>query len=269
MIFAMSQTYIQSFVESKRFQTIIITAIVLNAITLGLETAPHLVGGFMPVLLAVDLVFLSLFVIEILLKLYAYRHRFFHSGWNLFDASIVIISVLPFLQGFSVLRALRILRVLRIISVVPQFRKVTQAFFDSLSGLAAIGAIIGIIFYIGAVMTTKLFGTAFPEWFGSIGKSLYSLFQIMTLESWSMGIVRPVMEVFPYAWLFFVPFILVTTFAALNLLIGVIVNSMQELQDETTESIDQHLRAQDMDRELIKQKVTAIESALAELKQRL
>jgi voltage-gated sodium channel len=85
-----------------------------------------------------------------------------------------------------------------------------------------------IIFYIGAVMATKLFAGSFPEWFGDLGRSAYSLFQIMTLESWSMGIVRPVMEVYPYAWAFFVPFIMVTTFAVVNLLVGLIVNSMQE-----------------------------------------
>jgi voltage-gated sodium channel len=84
-----------------------------------------------------------------------------------------------------------------------------------------------LIYYVFAVIATKLFGAAFPEWFGNIGASLYTLFQVMTLESWSMGIARPVMEQFPYAWLFFVPFILVATFTMLNLFIAIIVNTMQ------------------------------------------
>jgi len=92
--------------------------------------------------------------------------------------------------------------------------------------------LMALIFYIGAVMATKLFGDTFPQWFGSLGDSAYSLFQIMTLESWSMGIVRPVMEIHPAAWAFFVPFIMVTTFAVVNLLVGLIVNSMQDAHHE-------------------------------------
>lgn len=244
-------------------------AIILNAITLGLETAPELMGPYLALLFRIDLAFLALFTIEIILKLIVYRFSFFKSGWNVFDFTIVVISLLPFIQGLSVLRALRVLRVLRLISVIPQFRKVTQAFFDSLSGLAAIGTILLILFYVGAVMTTKLFGATFPDWFGTIGHSLYSLFQIMTLESWSMGIVRPVMEVYPYAWMFFVPFILLTTFAALNLLIGVIVNSMQTLHEATANTLDDHLTAQDASRVELKGKLEALERAVQELKRQL
>lgn len=262
-------THVQRFIETKFFQRTITIAIIANAITLGLETAPELMGGAMALLYRIDFAFLLLFTGELVLKLYAYRMRFFRDGWNTFDFVIVAISWLPFIEALSVLRSLRVLRVLRLISVVPQFRKVTQAFFDSLSGLAAIGFILGILFYVGAVMTTKLFGERFPEWFGTIGASLYSLFQIMTLESWSMGIVRPVMEVYLYAWLFFVPFILLTTFAALNLLIGVIVNSMQSLHDDATSNLDSHLSQQDRERAEIKASINALEAALTELKQKL
>jgi voltage-gated sodium channel len=137
------------------------------------------------------------------------------------------IALIPAAQGLSVLRALRILRVLRVVSAAPRLRRVVEGFITALPGMASVFLLIGIIYYIGAVMATKLFGASFPEWFGHLGASAYSLFQIMTLESWSMGIVRPVMEVYPYAWAFFVPFILMTTFAVMNLLIGLIVNSMQ------------------------------------------
>jgi voltage-gated sodium channel len=98
--------------------------------------------------------------------------------------------------------------------------------------MGSVFLLMAIIFYIGAVMATKLFAASFPDWFGDLGRSAYTLFQIMTLESWSMGIVRPVMDVYPYAWAFFVPFIMVTTFAVVNLLVGLIVNSMQEAHGE-------------------------------------
>lgn len=260
---------LQRLLESTVFERFIIAVIVLNAITLGLETAPTLVGGFMETLLRIDKVFLAVFVVEIVAKLAVYRLQFFRSGWNLFDFAIVAISVLPFLSGLSVLRSLRILRVLRLISVVPQFRVITQAFIDSLSGLVAIGAIIGLFFYVGAVMSTKLFGASFPSWFGSIGDSLFTLFQIMTLESWSMGIVRPVMEVYPLAWMFFVPFILLTTFTAINLLIGVIVNSMQTVHDGTIETLDEHMKEQDKERRELQTHIEAMEQSLKELKSRL
>jgi voltage-gated sodium channel len=123
---------------------------------------------------------------------------------------------------------LRILRVLRVISVAPSLRRVVEGFVTALPGMGSVFLLMAIIFYIGSVMATKLFGSSFPQWFGTLGQSGYSLFQIMTLESWSMGIVRPVMEIYPHAWAFFVPFIMVTTFAVVNLLVGLIVNSMQD-----------------------------------------
>lgn len=259
---------IKQLVESHWFQRLIIVAIILNAITLGLETAPELVGEWMGVLKVVDTAFLLLFTLELTAKLFVYRFAFFKNGWNNFDFLIVAVSWLPFIESLSVLRSLRVLRVLRLISVVPQFRKITQAFFDSLAGLATIGTILLLVFYVAAVMATKLFGTVFPDWFGSIGASFYTLFQIMTLESWSMGIVRPVMEVYPYAWVFFVPFILVTTFATLNLLIGVIVNSMQSLHDDTTGKLDQHLHGQDVAREEIRQELAAVKDAIEKIQKK-
>jgi voltage-gated sodium channel len=158
----------------------------------------------------------------------AFGGRFFRSGWNIFDFVIVGIALAPGAQTFSVLRALRVLRLLRVISVAPRLRRVVEGFITALPGMGSVFLLMAIIFYIGAVMATKLFAASFPDWFGDLGRSAYSLFQIMTLESWSMGIVRPVMEVYPYAWAFFVPFIMVTTFAVVNLLVGLIVNSMQE-----------------------------------------
>jgi voltage-gated sodium channel len=214
--------------ETPSFGNAIMAVILFNAVLLGMETSPTLMTQWGGIIVALDRICLGIFVIEILLKLLAYGGRFFRSGWNLFDFAIVGVSLVPGAQTLTVLRALRVLRLLRVISVAPRLRRVVEGFVTALPGMGSVFLLMAIIFYIGAVMATKLFAGSFPEWFGDLGRSAYSLFQIMTLESWSMGIVRPVMEVYPYAWAFFVPFIMVTTFAVVNLLVGLIVNSMQE-----------------------------------------
>ncbi|QYU68816.1 ion transporter [Leptolyngbya sp. 15MV] len=238
---------VQSFVETRRFEHIITAVIVINAIALGLETSPAAMAGFGEVIIAMDRIAIAIFVIELALRLFAYRLGFFRNGWNIFDFVIVGVALVPASQQFSVLRALRILRALRLVSVVPSMRKVIVGLFSAIPSIGTVIVMLALLFYISAVMATKLFGPAFPEWFGSLGASLYSLFQIMTLESWSMGIVRPVMEQFPYAWTFFVPFILLTSFIVLNLFIGVIVNAMSEASDEEAhderEEILRELRA--------------------------
>lgn len=213
-------------------QNTIIGVIIINAIVLGMETSDTLMQNWGGVIKLIDALCLAIFVVEIAIKLFARGFGFFRSGWNLFDFAIVAIALIPAGQGVSVLRALRIFRVMRVISAAPRLRRVVEGFVTALPGMGSVFLLMAIIFYIGAVIATRLFGDAFPEWFGTLGQSAYSLFQIMTLESWSMGIVRPVMEVFPYAWVFFVPFIMVTTFAVVNLLVGLIVNSMQDAHAE-------------------------------------
>ncbi|MFC3613501.1 ion transporter [Lutimaribacter marinistellae] len=216
------------FIARPAFGQFITAVIVANAILLGMETSDELMARYGQVILFLDKLCLAIFIIEIALKLVAQGGRFFRDGWNLFDFTVVGIALIPSTGGLSVLRALRILRVLRVISVAPRLRRVVEGFITALPGMGSVFLLMAIIFYIGAVISTKLFSDSFPDWFGNLGLSFYSLFQIMTLESWSMGIVRPVMEVYPYAWVFFVPFIMITTFAVVNLLVGLIVNSMQD-----------------------------------------
>jgi len=214
-------------VESAAFQRGITALILVNAAILGLETSASAMAAAGDLLVLLDRLIIAVFAAEILTKLWVYRRRFFTDPWNLFDFTVVAISLVPASAAFSVLRALRVLRVLRLVSVVPSMRKVVQALLGAIPGMGSIVALLSLLYYVFSVMATKLFGSAFPDWFGSIGASAYSLFQIMTLESWSMGIVRPVMEVYPFAWAFFVPFILITSFAVLNLFIAIIVNAMQ------------------------------------------
>jgi voltage-gated sodium channel len=214
-------------VDDRRFQNLILALIVLNAITLGLETWPTAMQAAGGLILALDRIALVIFTIEVGLRILAHGLRFFRDPWSIFDFVVVAIALIPAGDGFAVLRALRVLRVLRLISAVPSMRSVVQGLITAIPGISSVMALMALIFYVAAVMATKLFAAAFPDWFGSVGASLYSMFQIMTLESWSMGIVRPVMEQFPYAWAFFVPFILIATFMILNLFIGVVVGAMQ------------------------------------------
>lgn len=242
-------------VEDIRFQHFITVVICINAVTLGMETSHGLMRDIGPWLIGIDRIALTVFVIELLLKLFAYRLSFFRSGWNNFDFAIVTIALVPAAGPFSVLRALRILRVLRLFSVVPSMRKVVQSLLMALPGMGSVAGVLFLIFYIFAVLGTQFFGASFPEWFGGLGATLYSLFQIMTLESWSMGIVRPVMEVYPWAWAFFVPFILFTTFMVLNLVIGIIVDSMQMIhEDEAKRSRDEIEGRAKAEREVIEQR---------------
>jgi len=231
---------VASVVEDQRFIGFITALILVNAVTLGLETDAEVRDKYGTTLLWIDRIILVVFTAEIMLKLYAYRQAFFQSGWNLFDFAVVAIAWFPASGPLAILRALRILRVLRLLSVVPQLRRVISAIGHSIPGMVSVIGVLCLVFYISAVLTTILFGQSpdprMQEWFGSIGASAYTLFQIMTLESWSMGIVRPTMELFPYAWVFFVPFIIVTSFAVLNLFIGIIVDAMQTAQEEPRES---------------------------------
>ena len=254
-------------VERPLFGAFITAVIAINAVTLGLETSPaamNAAGGFLAV---IDRVALAVFVVEILLKLIAKGPRFFRSGWNVFDFVIVAIALMPAAGALSVLRALRILRTLRLLSIVPQLRFVVGALLSALPGMSAIIAVLGIVFYVAAVIATKLFAEAFPDWFGSVGASMYTLFQIMTLESWSMGIVRPVMETYSWAWIFFVPFIIITSFAVLNLFIALIVNSLQAIHDAENRAQEEVAEAAAHDeREELMRELKSIRSEMEKLR---
>ena len=237
----MLRTRLNAFIDHPKVRYTILGIIIINAALLGLETVPSINQTYGPLLIRADQICLAIFVVELVIKLFAKGVRFFRDPWNIFDFLVVAISLAPASEGLSVLRALRVLRVFRVLSYAPRLRRVIEGFIAALPGMGSVFLLMTIIFYIASVIATKLFGHDFPNWFGSIGHSAYSLFQIMTLESWSMGIVRPVMEKFPYAWAFFVPFILVTTFAVVNLIVGLIVNSMQEAHsEEELQATDAH-----------------------------
>ena len=216
-------------IASRGFEVAIIALVVVNAVTLGLETTRWAAAGDLGEFLRLlDGAILSVFVVELAMRFYVHRGRFFHDPWRVFDLVVVGIALVPTTGGLSVLRAFRVLRILRLISVIRPLRQVVSGLVAALPGMGSIVVLMALVFYVFAVMATKLFAADFPHWFGTLGASAYSLFQIMTLESWSMGIVRPVMEVHSWAWLFFIAFIMSTTFTVLNLFIGIIVSAMQK-----------------------------------------
>ena len=238
---------LKNFLESRAVEWAVTALIVVNAVTLGLETSPAAMAAYGPALHALDQAILAIFVVEIALRILVYRLRFFRDPWSLFDFAVVAVALVPASGSLSVLRAMRILRVLRLISVVPSLRRVVAGFITALPGLGSIVLLLGLVFYVFGVMAAKLYGQAFPELFGGLPESLYTLFQVMTLEGWSDGVVRPVMAVYPMAWAFFLPFIVATSFTVLNLFIGVIVSAM-EAEHAAEESADRTAMQADQDR---------------------
>lgn len=231
---------VRRLVDNKTFQNAVMGLIVINAITLGMETSKTVMGLIGPQLLVFDQIVIVIFCIEIVLRIFAHGRKFFRDPWGIFDFIVVSITLVPAGESVTVLRSLRILRALRLVSAVPRLRRIVAALLHAVPGVGAIGVLLLLVFYVFAVITTKLFGGAFPDWFGTIGGSMYSLFQIMTLESWSMGIVRPVMEVYSWAWVVFVTFIMLSSFTVLNLFIAIVIDSMQTLHErEQHETVDE------------------------------
>ena len=227
-------------VLSSGFQRVVIGLILLNAVTLGLETSASVTEAAGGALHVLDQALLWIFTAELLLRIYAFRARFFRDPWGLFDLVVVAIAWVPASGPLAVLRALRVLRVLRLISVVPSLRRVVEAMLAALPGMGSIVLLMSLIFYVFAVMATKLFGEGMAEQFGTLGASLFTLFQLMTLDDWA-NIVKPAMELQPYALLFFMPFIVVSTFVVLNLFIGVIVDSIQTLREQEPEGVQEQI----------------------------
>lgn len=219
-------------IEAPWFHHFIIGVIVLNAVLLGLETDRDLMasvaGGW---LVAADKACLGIFLVELALRLAAYGRHFWRSGWNVFDFLVVIVALVPGAGPWAVLRSLRVLRVLRLLTAIPSLRKVVAAFLHALPGIGGVVLVMAIFLYTSAVLATNLFGADYPEWFGNLAASLFSLFQILTLEGWA-DMARTIMETHPWAPAFFLPFILIATFTVLNLFIGIIVSTMQELAVE-------------------------------------
>ncbi|MDP9842004.1 ion transporter [Streptosporangium lutulentum] len=253
---------VRAALETSRFQRFIITVIVINSATLGLETSATAVEHYGTALTIIDHLALYIFVAELCVKIYAYGWRFFRNPWSLFDTAIVTISLLPMAGGLSVLRALRILRALRLISVVPSLRKVVTALLLAVPGMTSIVLLLGLVLYVTAVMGTKLYHLTAPEYFGDLPTSLFTLFQMMTGDAWS-DITRKVMDQHPSAWVFFVLFMLVCTFVVLNLFIAVVVSAMEEEHAEESVKATQELGT------TVLAELTALRAEIRELREKV
>lgn len=233
------------------FERTIIALIIFNAALLGLQTDPDFAARYGVIADRLDRLILSVFVFEILLRILAHGRAFFRFTWSWFDMAVVLLSFAPASEGLSILRALRVLRLLRLLSVVPKMRRVIGGFFAAIPGMAGVVGVLSVVFYVSAVITTSVFGQTtletaaagataedvetVKELFGSLGSSFFTLFQLMTLEDWAGGIVKPTLAVYPDAMWFFGPYIVITSFAVLNLFIGIIVDAMQDERDDEAE----------------------------------
>ncbi len=228
---------LKEIVESKFFRYFITALIVFNGIILGLATSKSLMASYGTLINTLDMLIVAIFTVEIIMRISVYKGAFFKDPWSLFDFFVVAISLIPTSDGLSILRALRVLRLFRLLTIVPQMRVIIGALIAVIPGIASVAMVLLLFFYVFAIMATTLFGESFPQWFGTLGESMYTLFQIMTLESWSMGIARPVMEAYPYAWIYFVIYILIVTFIMVNLFIGIIVDAIFTIKGSEEEEV--------------------------------
>jgi len=231
---------VRCFIESGVFEKSITALIIANAITLGIETSPSVTARWGQLLYAFDRIVLAVFVVELLLRFFVYRGRYFRDPWRVFDFIVVGIALAPVSSAFAVLRALRVLRLLRVVSLVPSMRRVVGALLNALPGMASIFGLMGLVLYVSAVLATNLFGEISPPFFGNLGTSLFTLFQIMTVEGWP-DIARGVMAEAPGSWIFFVVYLLIATFMVLNLFIAVVVNAMQsQVAEDIKQDEEEH-----------------------------
>ena len=254
---------LRAIVDDPRTDRVIMTLIIINAITLGLQTSKTVMATWGPFLELFDDIIVWIFVIEVTARIVVHRWAFFRDPWSVFDFVVVAIALVPASQTFSVLRALRILRVLRLVTAIPTLRRVVAGLLASLPGMGSIVFLIALLYYVFAVMGAKLFGETNPELFGSLGSALFTLFTVMTLEGWVDGVTRPIMEHHPFAWIFFFVFIVVTTFMVLNLFIGVVVNAMQ------AEAMKADAAERETEREMIHEEATPILAEVRSLRAEL
>lgn len=230
------------FFESNTFQAVITAIIIVNSILIGLETSEVIMVEYGRVIDVIDLTILVLFSIEIFLKIFVYRISFFKNSWNVFDFLVVAVSLVPAAGSFSVFRALRIVRTLRLLRSIPKLRLIIESLVKSLPSIGWIAVLLGIVFYVFSVIGVNLFGELYPKYFGDMSKAIFTLFQIMTLESWSSAIARPVMDGVPFAGVYFITFILIATYTTLNIFIAIVVNTMNEVSLKDLKEEEEHIK---------------------------
>ncbi len=262
----MSAPRVRRLVEHPWFQRFITGVIIVNALALGLETSRSMLavaGGFLH---WADRIALAIFVVELILRLYAYGPRFFRDPWSVFDLTVVTVALVPASGPFAVVRALRVLRVFRLVSRVPSMRRVVAGLLAAMPGMASTGALLALVIYVAGVIATKIFGQVMPTYFGDLGTTIFTLFQVMTGEGWP-EIARELMAQVPFAWLFFVVYILISSFAVLNLFIAVVVSAMEGevAAERRAEDAEHEAAAMERDRVLLEE-IRALRAEIAALR---
>lgn len=219
------------FFGSQTYEFGIVALIGINAVVLAAETFPYFSERFGGSFEFLNDFVIAVFLVEIGLKIAAFGRSFWRDHWNWFDLVIVLISIAPTTEAFAALRSLRALRLLRLITILPSLRRVMEGFIKAIPSLGSLMGLMILLLFVFSVMGTHMFGEQHPEYFGSIGKSAFSLFTVMTLEGWP-DLAREIMRTHPLAWIFFIAFIILSSWAVLNLVIGVIVDSMHSYSRE-------------------------------------
>jgi voltage-gated sodium channel len=222
-------------VDTPWFQVAVIVAILANAVLLGLETYEGVADDHERLLDVLNDVFLALFTIEIAIRLLAYGRRpldYFRSGWNIFDFVVVGLAYLPFVrESVTLLRVARILRVARLLSVMPGLRVVLYGLVRSIAPLASVAVLTFFLLYLYGMLGWLLFGDHDPDNFGNIGRALLTLFQLLTIEGWDQ-VLDTEQRLSQWSWVYFVSFILIGSFLVLNLVIAIVLNSVEEAREE-------------------------------------
>lgn len=259
------------FIENKFTVNFILSVIILNAIVLGLLTYPQLNAKYGNILQFTCDLCVIIFTIEMIIKLFVYKKTFFKDGWNNFDFILVAISWVPTGGVFSSFRAFRVLRALRALRLITRLQKlkiIVQAIIESIPNVAWACVLLLLIFYIFSIMGTTMYAENFPKYFGTIGKSMFTLFQIMSLDDWATELARPISHVYPFAWFYFISFILVSSFIVMNVIVGVIVNAISEISEHSKKlkSIKKLQKSTTLEKELnkLKKQLNIVEKLIDE-----
>ena len=221
---------LEVFLHSNAMHAFIVILVLCNGMILGLLTETALIGEHGPALVMLDRVIIGVLVVEVLLRFIGTGAHFFERGWNIFDTVILSISVYAMIYDIPVLQAIRIMLLFRIVELIPTMKHVVEAIKRAVKGLVNATILLLVIFYTFAVASTHLFGVIAADHFGNVGRSMFTLFQLMAFDNLG-DIIRPIMEVHDSAWVFFVVFLVMTSFSILNLFIGIIVQAMQDASD--------------------------------------
>lgn len=214
-------------VEDKNFDYLIMFLIGMDAFVLGLLTVDFHDIDFVKTLFLLDRLCMALFIVEMLIKMYAYGPRFFKSGWNVFDLTVITISVIPIASYMIILRTFRLFRLLKYANHFKNMRNIINVMISILPNFAAMSLILGVFLYVFSVMAVALFGDVFIE-FSDIGASILTLIQTFSLDGWFSDIARPVMVVYPYAWIFFLSFMMIALLIFLSFILTLISMVMKK-----------------------------------------